>query len=169
MKPYSFSLTLLSVSLAAALAYADPYSDYENSDLDAAIKAAQVKEEQGIVTEVGEKWYQKSTANSFPLPKLLNSEMDQLMIEGAISATAAGAGQIDGNEENKNKTLRDSALGRNLEEDALVDDNQTIELTSEPSLQNINFFLEESSATTQTGTLIIRDATSVGTVSATIR
>jgi len=64
---------------------------------------------------VGATWYNRSTSRSFDLPKLLNSEMDNQVIEGAMGPTAAGEAAAA----EAQKPVIDAALGRLNKTDTL--------------------------------------------------
>jgi len=87
--------TLLLTAIAGTLAalagyvYAQPGNEaYFSPEIDDAV--AHAKRNPVDDRYVGSSWYNRSTSRSFPLPKLLNTEMDQQVIEGAVGATAAG-------------------------------------------------------------------------------
>ena len=63
---------------------------YYTDDLDIAVKDAGGK--LAASTHVGNRWYNRSTAQSFDFPKLLNQEMSTEVVDGALDATAAGPG-----------------------------------------------------------------------------
>ncbi|MFP6790073.1 MAG: hypothetical protein VB954_08845 [Thalassolituus sp.] len=106
---------LLSVS---ALSYDDAAKAYYSPQLDEAVDAA--KHSPSQTEYVGHAWYNRTTSKSFPLPKLLNTEMEELVIEGAMGPTAAGeAAAIE-----TQKPVRDTALGRQVTEDDVTDTEQ---------------------------------------------
>lgn len=61
---------------------------YYSSDIDDAVDAARMNPLNN--TYVGARWYNRTTSRSFNLPPMLNTEMDQEIIEGAMGPTAAG-------------------------------------------------------------------------------
>lgn len=69
---------------------------------------------------VGSSWYNRSTSKSFALPKMMNTEMDQEVIEGAVGATAAGDERAAVVEE----PVREIDLGRTIKGDKLADTQQ---------------------------------------------
>ncbi len=91
--------------------------DYYSSDLDDAVQSAKknpVNEEY-----VGARWYNRSTSRSFGFPKMMNTEMDKEVVEGAMGPTAAGeAAAIEAQQ-----PVLDAALDRKNQSDALVDAN----------------------------------------------
>ena len=105
-------LTSLSAFMQAAPANNEAYYA---QDIDAAVAAAK---RNPVDTEyVGASWYNRSTSRSFPLPKMLNTEMDGEVIEGAMGPTAAGeeaAAQAA-------QPVRDAALGRQSKRDTLAE------------------------------------------------
>ena len=141
-------------------------SDYYSDDLDTAIEAAKEHEQSQLI---GKEWHHKTTSQSFPLPKMLNTEMERLSIEGAISATAAGAQQINITEESNDDSVRENALGHNLEEEELIETTPQPEVDPTPVVREIDLYFEEASTRTVNGTLIIRDARATGTVTSTNR
>lgn len=64
---------------------------YYTDNIDVAVKDA---EEKPTTTHVGNRWYNRSTANSFDFPKLLNQEMSTEIVDGALDATASGPGDV---------------------------------------------------------------------------
>jgi hypothetical protein len=65
---------------------------YYTDDLDVAVKDADGKLSGS--TNVGNRWYNRSTAQSFDFPKLLNQEMSTEVVDGALDATASGPGEV---------------------------------------------------------------------------
>ena len=64
---------------------------YYTDNIDVAVKDAGLKP---TTTHVGNRWYNRSTANSFDFPKLLNQEMSTEIVDGALDSTAAGPGDV---------------------------------------------------------------------------
>lgn len=92
---------------------------YYSTDVDEAVTAA--KRNPTNTNKVGARWYNRSTAQSFTFPKLLNTEMDSAVIEGAMGPTAAGeAAAADAQQ-----PIKDAALDRSSRSDSLQD-TQTI-------------------------------------------
>lgn len=77
-------LIMISATLIAASAFAVD-KDYYSADLENAIKAA--KENSAQSQHVGARWYNRSTSRSFNFPKMMNAEMDEEVIEGAVAVT----------------------------------------------------------------------------------
>jgi len=83
---------LLAAVLSACAGISSAYAEnpYYSSDIDAAVKDAQ---RNGVNQKyVGNRWYNRTTSKSFDFPKLLNSEMEGEIVEGALDSTAAGPG-----------------------------------------------------------------------------
>ena len=79
---------LASMSLLAASNVQADQVGYYSTDLDDAVQS--VKNNPINSNRVGTRWYGRSTSNSFTLPKLENTEMEQEVVEGAMGPTAAG-------------------------------------------------------------------------------
>ena len=84
-------------AVLSPLLYSQPGNEaYYSTEIDDAV--AHAKRNPIDKRYVGSTWYNRSTSKSFRLPKMLNTEMDNEMIEGAVGATAAGderAAEID--------------------------------------------------------------------------
>ncbi|WP_430460105.1 hypothetical protein ACQUQU_12900 [Thalassolituus sp. LLYu03] len=111
--------TILPVIVLAAVSFhgsaATPNEAYYSQDIDDAVAAAK---RNPVDTEyVGSSWYNRSTSRSFPLPKLLNTEMDSEVVEGAMGPTAAGEQAAF----EASRPVRDAALGRVNKRDALAE------------------------------------------------
>lgn len=79
---------VLSASAVISPAYAE--NPYYANDIDAAVRDA---ERNGVNQNyVGNRWYNRTTSKSFDFPKLMNSEMEDEIVEGALDSTAAGPG-----------------------------------------------------------------------------
>ena len=105
-QPFSFWLKICAISCISINSYAnsDDADPYLSEKIDVAVEAAS---ESGL-PDVGHIWYNRSTANSFNLPKMLTTEMDKLHIEGAMGPTAAGQAA----EAEKLKPVADVALDK---------------------------------------------------------
>lgn len=88
---------------------------YYAQDIDAAV--ANAKRNPVDSEYVGASWYNRSTSRSFPLPKMLNTEMDGEVIEGAMGPTAAGEAAAA----QAAQPVRDAALGRQSKRDTLTE------------------------------------------------
>lgn len=86
--PSVLSLVLSGLLLAPASMVFAESQNYFSTDLDDAVQAA--KNNPNSVNHVGARWYGRSTSRSFNFPPLLNTEMDEEVIEGAMGPTAAG-------------------------------------------------------------------------------
>lgn len=91
----TLSFVLVVALTLSSLLFIMPSSDaqaesagYYSNDLDDAIQAV---ESNNSMTHVGTRWYGRSTSRSFHFPPLLNTEMDQQVIEGAMGPTASGS------------------------------------------------------------------------------
>lgn len=113
-----YSLTGLLLSISSGLALAAPGNEaYFYNDIDAAVEHAQRHPTQSQY--VGTRWYNRSTSRSIELPPLLNREMDEKVIEGALGPTAAGEAAAA----EAQQPIRNAALGRANNENSF-DDNQ---------------------------------------------
>ncbi|MEK9766731.1 MAG: hypothetical protein VW274_09665, partial [Thalassolituus sp.] len=114
----------------------------------------------------GYEWYNRTTSKSFPLPKMLNTEMNSLIVEGALGPTAAGAAST----EDAARPVRRVALGQNDEDEDVIDTEDGVD-TSERTEYKAprEFLVNESRAQVQTGEMITRQVRGVGTVTATVR
>ncbi|QQD20727.1 hypothetical protein GJQ55_02575 [Venatoribacter cucullus] len=88
---------------------------YFSPDLDDAVSAA--RSNPVNTNFVGARWYNRTTSRSFSLPKMLNTEMDEEVIEGAMGPTAAGEAAAVAAQQ----PAVDSALGRQSKNAALAD------------------------------------------------
>lgn len=91
----SLSLSLLTKALAFSSCLFMPFivvhaekSSYYSNDIDEAVRS--VKKNPNASQHVGKRWYGRTTSRSFGFAPLLNTEMDQEIIEGAMGPTAAG-------------------------------------------------------------------------------
>lgn len=98
------ALFLLPVS--ALQTHAAEATGYFTNDIDDAVEA--VKRNPKNTNHIGSRWYGRSTSRSISLPPLLNTEMDQEVIEGAMGPTAAGEAAAA----EAQQPSRDAALGR---------------------------------------------------------
>lgn len=101
------------VIIASPFLRSEPQNeDYYSTEIDDAV--AHAKRNPVDKRYVGSSWYNRSTSNSFALPKLLNKEMDNQVIEGAVGATAAG--------DNRNAAVEEPVIEANLGH-TIVSDN----------------------------------------------
>jgi hypothetical protein len=108
---------------------------YYTDDLDVAVKDADGKLSGS--SNVGNRWYNRSTAKSFDFPKLLNQEMSTEIVDGALDATASGPG-----EEAPDRT---SPLELSEEEATSSEkDSNEMELLADKSVENVAISLEPS-------------------------
>lgn len=110
------ALTALFLLPASALqTHAAEATGYFTNDIDDAVEA--VKRNPKNTNHIGSRWYGRSTSRSISLPPLLNTEMDQEVIEGAMGPTAAGeAAAAEAQQPSK-----DAALGRRNHASSLED------------------------------------------------
>ena len=131
MKLVTSPLLAAMVACSALMAPAYAENPYYANDIDAAVRDA---ERNGPnMNYVGNRWYNRSTSKSFDFPKLLNTEMEKEVVEGALDSTAAGPGD--------EPPERESPLQLN-EDDIAAADEQEIE-----ALKELTFGQEEESLT----------------------
>lgn len=98
-------LAVLCFSIPAASCFAMD-NNYYSDNLDDAILSA--KKNPVNKEYVGARWYNRSTSRSFDFPKMMNAEMDQEVIEGAMGPTAAGEAAAA----EAQQPIKDAALNR---------------------------------------------------------
>lgn len=98
---------------------------YFSTDVDEAVLAA--KRNPVNTNYVGARWYNRTTLKSFPMAKLMNTEMDEQIVEGAMGPTAAGEAAA----EQAQQPAKDAALGRKNQDETLQDTQS--EAVSHPS------------------------------------
>ena len=110
-------LLLAAVGATAVLSpllYSQPGKEaYYSTEIDDAV--AHAKRNPVDKRYVGSTWYNRSTSKSFRLPKMLNTEMNDQVIEGAVGATAAGDEAVPVVDE----SVTQINLGRNIDNDSL--------------------------------------------------
>lgn len=117
-QPIRFTWIGLVLSVSASTVMAVPGNEaYFYNDIDAAVEHAQRNPVQ--TQYVGSLWYNRSTSRSITLPPLLNRELDEKIIEGALGPTAAGEAAAA----EAQQPVRNAALGRANNENSF-DDNQ---------------------------------------------
>lgn len=169
MKPRHITTALLAIFAATSATAADYLTDeeaqaaYATSDLEQAVEDA--RETSDRSEYVGYEWYNRTTSKSFPLARMLNTEMDGTVIEGAMGPTAAGEAAA----EEATRPIRENALGRDSENDEVIDvaADDTFFSTPDPIVRPIDFFLEEYSAQTSTGEMVVRNTRALGSVTST--
>ena len=170
MKSSIYSLSLLSLLVATPVMAAESVEQeaakaaYSSPEIEVAVEAARRFPVQNEY--VGYEWYNRTTSKSFPLPKMLNAEMNSLIVEGALGPTAAGAASA----EDATRPVRRVALGQNDEDEDVIDTEDGVD-TSERTKYKAprEFIVNESRAQVQTGEMITRQVRGVGTVTATVR
>lgn len=109
-------ITICLSSMAAATCFAVE-NNYYSDDIDEAIHAA--KQNPSDKSYVGARWYNRSTSRSFSFPKMMNTEMDQEVVEGAMGPTAAGEAAAA----EAQQPATDAALNRKSKASAIADTN----------------------------------------------
>jgi len=170
MKSSIYSLSLLSLLVATPVMAAETPDQeaakaaYSSPEIEVAVEAARRFPAQNEY--VGYEWYNRTTSKSFPLPKMLNTEMNSLIVEGALGPTAAGAASA----EDATRPVRRVALGQSSEEEDVIDTEDGVDTTERTEYKAPREFLvNESSAKVLTGEMTTRQIRGVGTVTATIR
>ncbi|MAE21434.1 MAG: hypothetical protein CMK92_03290 [Pseudomonas sp.] len=170
MKRSLFFIPLLSATITVPVFAADSLNQeaaqqaYQSSEIDVAVDAAR---RFPVQTEyVGYEWYNRTTSKSFPMPKLLNTEMNNLVVEGAMGPTAAGTQAAD----EVNRPSRRAALGRVSKDEDTVETDESVQPdTPEEVRKPREFYSEEIRAQTPSGEMVARRVRSVGDVTATVR
>jgi hypothetical protein len=167
MMRYLSGVTLLTTGLLlslSVLSYDDAAKAYYSSQLDEAVNAAKRSPDQA--ESVGHAWYNRTTSKSFPLPKLLNTEMEELVIEGAMGPTAAGEAAATETQ----KPVRDTALGRNMTENDITDSDQgTVPKNDDEVTKKKETLLRNVTYKGQHYELQVRNASSSATITAQAR
>lgn len=162
-QPFSFWLKICAISCISINSFAnsDDADPYLSEKIDVAVEAAS---ESGL-PDVGHIWYNRSTANSFNLPKMLTTEMDKLHIEGAMGPTAAGQAA----EAEKLKPVADVALDKiDKSEDLSVIESTEPRGTTETK-EPPETFLLESEAETAAGRFKVTEARGKAVIEGKIR
>ncbi|HBS43024.1 MAG TPA: hypothetical protein DEA26_10105 [Oceanospirillales bacterium] len=153
---------LISTSASAAeyLTDEEAQAAYATTDLEQAVEDA--RETSDRSEYVGYEWYNRTTSKSFPLARMLNTEMDGTVVEGAMGPTAAGEAAA----EEASRPVRDNALGRDKENDDLIDvaEGDTFFTTPQPVVNNIDFYVGEYRSSTNTGEMLVRETRAIGSV-----
>lgn len=101
-------------AMLSPLLYSQPGNEaYYSTEIDDAV--AHAKRNPVDKRYVGSTWYNRSTSKSFRLPKMLNTEMNDQVIEGAVGATAAGDEAVPVVDE----SVTQINLGRTIDNDSL--------------------------------------------------
>ena len=111
--PNLFTVSLVVTHIAAASsAFAE--NPYYGNDIDEAVRDAE--RNPANLNYVGNRWYNRSTSKSFDFPKLMNREMDEKVIEGALDATASGPGDTPPERDNPEQLVEsDTPMKKNSE------------------------------------------------------
>ena len=170
MKSSMYTLPLLSLLAAMPVMAADsPEQEsakqaYTSPEIEVAVEAAR---RFPVQTEyVGYEWYNRTTSKSFPLPKMLNTEMNELIVEGAMGPTAAGVAAA----EDATRPVRRVALGQSNEDEEVIETDGNLQPSPRADVKlPREVLINESRAVNRTGEMITRQTRSVGTVTATAR
>lgn len=169
MKSSLYFIPLLSAVIATANA-ADSLNEeaakaaYSSPEVEVAVQAARQFPVQAEY--VGYEWYNRTTSKSFPLPKLLNTEMNTLVIEGAMGPTAAGqAAAVEAT-----RPVRRVALGQITENDEVLETDESVTPDEPDEIKKPRVVsLSEARSTNATGETVARNIRSTVTVKATQR
>ena len=170
MKRSLIFIPLLSATIPVPVFAADSLNQeaaqqaYQSSEIDVAVDAAR---RFPVQTEyVGYEWYNRTTSKSFPLPKLLNTEMNNLIVEGAMGPTAAGTQAAD----EVNRPSRRAALGRVSKDNDTVETDESVQPeTPEELRKRREYYSKEVRAQSPAGEMVAREIRSVAEVSAKAR
>lgn len=157
-------LIMISATLIAASAFAVD-KDYYSANLENAIKAA--KENSAQSQHVGARWYNRSTSRSFNFPKMMNTEMDDEVIEGAIEVTPSEVDTVTtaqipmrkANFDNKYQdTNIDSALAdhRGSIKTDTINNSAKIDIPHEIYIDQVVFNSEERGVKNSMGDSVVR-------------
>lgn len=165
MKSSLYLIPLLSAVIATANA-ADSLNEetartaYSSPEVQVAVEAARRFPTQAEY--VGYEWYNRTTSKSFPLPKLLNTEMNNLVIEGAMGPTAAGeAAAVEAT-----RPVRRVAMGQNKEEDEQIEADESVTPDQPDEVKTPReTYLKEVRSESKSGAMVAREIRSTAVVS----
>ena len=170
MKSSLYLIPLFAVGLSGPAAAADYLNQdeaqkaYMSPEIDVAVEAA--KRTSGQADYVGYEWYNRTTSKSFPLPKMLNTEMNSLVIEGAMGPTAAG----EAASEEASKPVRDVALGKKTEDDDVVEADDNLKPDAPEKLVRRRVItIDEVQSESKSGLQVVRNARAAVDVSVSSR
>lgn len=139
-------LLFIGVSILASFALADDEAyrvsdDYYKNDIDAAIHEA--KQNPRAFNYSHKIWYERTTAESFEFPPLVNSEMEETRLEGAVRASAAGENATENIDINNIQASQISTGQQQNEQDlrARTTNNDTL-----PEIPSADFKLDVNSS-----------------------
>ena len=137
MRKFALSLTIGILS-SAAHAVSPQHDEYYSDDIFTAIEEA--KQRTHHYNYSRHKRYNRTTSQSIEIPRLLNSEMDQQIVEGAVGATAAG----DNRDNSVGEPVRQADLGRTITSDKINSEQQKESNDSPGEIQpnNTNYIRE---------------------------
>lgn len=158
MKSSLYLIPFIAAVLSAPAVAADYLSQeeanraYMSPEIDTAVEAA--KRFPSQAEYVGYEWYNRTTSKSFPLPKMLNTEMNNLIIEGAMGPTAAGEAAA----QEASRPVRQVALGNQTEDEEVVETDENLQPSApEKVKEKRSFFVSESRSINKTGETISRN------------
>jgi len=158
MKSSLYLIPLLTVATALPATAADYLNQeeanraYQSPEIETAVEAA--KRFPSQAEYVGYEWYNRTTSKSFPLPKMLNTEMNNLIIEGAMGPTAAGEEAA----QEASRPVRQVALGNKTEEDDIVESDENLQPEAPEKVKTPKvFFVSESRSVNKNGESISRN------------
>lgn len=121
---------LITVSLSTmAVAVSPQHDEYYSDDIFTAIEEA--KQRTHHYNYSRHKRYNRTTSQSINIPRMLNSEMDEHVIAGAVGATASG----DERSATISEPLRQANLGRTITGDKLNSEQQSNAVEAPPEIQ----------------------------------
>lgn len=139
MKKSLLITSAIIVSCASSFSFAQDDA-YQSTDLDEAIESARRVQAQAA-TSSKQSWYnQRSTVSSIKLPKLLNTEMSNLIVEGAMQPTAAGG--VTGQQNNSSVTK--ASLGHTDADTTVADSAEVTNTKTQDVSEPLNFIYEVS-------------------------
>lgn len=138
---------------------------YLSSDIIEAVEAARNAPQ--VSNFVGYERYNRTTSKSFLLPRMLNAEMTEYVIEGAMGPTAAG----DVTQIEAARPVTEAALGQLTEQDEQLDaPEDTVNEVAEPEIvQERTTIVPQANYTTNIGSLGVTNIRSRSTISASVR
>lgn len=142
---YIVIISLLSVSV---LAVSPQHDQYYSDDIFTAIEEAKQRTHHYDYSRAHR--YNRSTSQSIQIPRLLNSEMDKQVIEGAVGATAAGNNRDANLDEPLRQARRNQDVeGENLNTNTLNNSEQEpiLERSSAIYIREIHYSGQEFTGT----------------------
>ncbi|WP_420589735.1 hypothetical protein [Bacterioplanoides sp.] len=109
----------IAILSSKAFAVSPQHDEYYSDDIFTAIEEAKHRTHHYNYSR--HKRYNRTTSQSIDIPRLLNSEMDEQVIEGAVGATASGDNRINEVEE----PVRQANLGQTISSEKLSVEQQS--------------------------------------------